>query len=163
MIERVVPFLRIISKTYEGILKRMNSKLIQSSWCYWYKLLSFWVSLIHILGFFYIKCILRMCYKNTLVQGWGGGKAKAYFWVQVFDLFMYMYIIFLSYFSSIIKTTAIVIWRLFISDKVLNALLQLQTTNYKFAISATITDRHRLINISMGLSTIQMMQMSRSV
>ena len=30
----------------------------------------------------YLHDILKMCYKNTLVQGWGGGKAKAYYWVQ---------------------------------------------------------------------------------
>ena len=60
----------------------MNSKLIQSSWCYRYKLLSLWINSIHIIGFFYIQCILKMCYKNMLVQGWVRGKAKAYFWVQ---------------------------------------------------------------------------------
>ena len=64
------------------MLKRMNSKSIQNTWCYRYKLLSLWISTIDILGFFYIHCILKMCFKNTLVQGWGGGKAKAYFWVQ---------------------------------------------------------------------------------
>ena len=64
------------------MLKRMNSKSIQNTWCYREKLLSLWISSIDILGFFYIHCILKMCLKNTLVQGWGGGKAKAYFWVQ---------------------------------------------------------------------------------
>ena len=51
----------------------MNSKSIQNTWCYRYKLLSLWIISIDILGFFYIHCILKMCYKNTLAQGWGGG------------------------------------------------------------------------------------------
>ena len=55
------------------MLKRINSKSIQNTWCYRYTLLSLWISKIDILGFFYIHCILKMCYKNTLVQGWGGG------------------------------------------------------------------------------------------
>ena len=33
---------------------------------------------LHTLGFFYIHCILEMCYKNTLAQGWGLCKAKEY-------------------------------------------------------------------------------------
>ena len=50
----------------------MNSKSNQSSSCYRYKLLFSWISLLHILDFFHIHCILKMCYKNTLIQGWGG-------------------------------------------------------------------------------------------
>ena len=36
------------------------------------------MDLLHTLGFFYIHCILEMCYKNTLAQGWGLCKAKEY-------------------------------------------------------------------------------------
>ena len=35
--------------------------------------------MIHILEFFYIHCILKMCFKNTLVQGWGGGFGQSVF------------------------------------------------------------------------------------
>ena len=61
------------------MLKRMNSKSIQKTWCYRYKLLSSQISTIDILGLFYIHCILKMCYKNTLVHGWGGGYAQSVF------------------------------------------------------------------------------------
>ena len=61
------------------MLKQMNSKSIQNTWCYLYKLLSLWISTIDILGFFYIHRVMKMCYKNMLAQGWGGGKAQAYF------------------------------------------------------------------------------------
>ena len=59
----------------------MNRKLIQSRWCYRCKILSLWISSLHILGFFYIHCILYSLYvlyfENVLQEractgvGWG--------------------------------------------------------------------------------------------
>ena len=57
----------------------MNRKLIKSSWCYRCKLLSLWISSLHILGYFCIHCILKMCYENTPVQGWVGVRLKRIF------------------------------------------------------------------------------------
>ena len=64
------------------MLKRMNGKSIQNTWCYRYKLLSLWINLIDNLGFFtfivFWKCVSRV----RLYRGGVGGKAKAYFWAQ---------------------------------------------------------------------------------
>ena len=61
------------------MLKGMNSKSTQNAWCYRYKLLSLWISSIGILGFLLHSCILKMCFKNTLVQGWGWGQSQSVF------------------------------------------------------------------------------------
>ena len=64
------------------MLKRMNSKSTQNTWCYRYKLLSWWISSIDILVFFTFIVFWKRVSRIRLYRGGVGGKAKAYFWVQ---------------------------------------------------------------------------------